>query len=452
VATWVPQVTNIPGNYIVEAIFTSTNTNYSGSLNTKPLEVKQREASPFNDGIGFYTGQLFAWTTGPSSSTATVTLTTTIKDLAAPRGDLRGAKVTFYLVNSGSITPISSAQNLPVGLVDINDGSVGTASAIVQLNIGSNSAQDFRIAVGISGTYFNNPNIADAQSIITISKPVAGGYMVTGGKVKNINSSGYIKGHPGKRTDFQTDITFTKSGTNPKGKATVLIRSYYKSDGTLGDYLRTYEINTNAIASLNVGSIPKPVSATFSAKANLVEYLPNGTTVAIEGGSTFNMVVYKNATGACDQEVAITLYRKAGGVWFSSNWSGTETALQDLSEGEVSIPGAANCSVSTPSLAARTSAPVIAEQVMGTPAIVEPVPFNVIAYPNPSNQYFNVEMKGGSTEKVDIMVYDVLGRTIKQIGSSDGQFIRFGDDLPTGTYFAIISQGANQKTVRLIKQ
>jgi hypothetical protein len=78
--------------------------------------------------------------------------------------------------------------------------------------------------------------------------------------------------------------------------------------------------------------------------------------------------------------------------------------------------------------------------------------FEVMAYPNPSSQYFNLEMKGGSTEKVEIMVYDVLGRTIKHIESNDGQFIRFGEELPTGAYFARISQGSNQKTVRLIKQ
>jgi hypothetical protein len=78
--------------------------------------------------------------------------------------------------------------------------------------------------------------------------------------------------------------------------------------------------------------------------------------------------------------------------------------------------------------------------------------FDVIAYPNPSAQYFNIEMKGGSTKKVDVMVYDVLGRTIKHIESSDGQFIRFGDELPTGVYIGVISQGMNQKTVRLIKE
>ena len=61
-------------------------------------------------------------------------------------------------------------------------------------------------------------------------------------------------------------------------------------------------------------------------------------------------------------------------------------------------------------------------------------------------------MKGGSIEKVDIMVYDVLGRTIKHIESNDGQFIRFGEELQSGSYIAIVSQGVNQKTVRLIKE
>lgn len=78
--------------------------------------------------------------------------------------------------------------------------------------------------------------------------------------------------------------------------------------------------------------------------------------------------------------------------------------------------------------------------------------FEVIAYPNPSNQYFTLEMKGGNNEKVQVIVYDVLGRMIKQIEDIHGQLIRFGDELPTGAYFAKISQGSNQKTVKLIKQ
>ena len=84
--------------------------------------------------------------------------------------------------------------------------------------------------------------------------------------------------------------------------------------------------------------------------------------------------------------------------------------------------------------------------------VSEPVPFNVIAYPNPAKYQFTLVVEGGSTEKIDVMVYDVLGKTIKHIESSDNQPILFGDELPTGVYIAIINQGMNQKTVRLIKQ
>jgi hypothetical protein len=89
-------------------------------------------------------------------------------------------------------------------------------------------------------------------------------------------------------------------------------------------------------------------------------------------------------------------------------------------------------------------------EVVEIPA--EPTPFNVKAYPNPANYQFTLVVEGGSAEKVDVVLYDVLGRTVKHIESKDGQPIVFGEELPTGAYFTIVSQGVNQKTVRLIKQ
>jgi hypothetical protein len=537
--------TVIPGSYTVTAIFTSTNTNYSNSnTDSKTLKVDPRDASPYLS-TGMYTGDLFAWTTGPSTSTATVTLVAALKDASAPTGDLRSAKVTFYLVNGTTYTPIASAQNLPVGLVDVTDGSVGTASAIVQLNIGSANAASFQIAVGVSGAYTNNPGDIKSLAIVTVSKPVAGGYIVGGGQVANSNSSGYIKGAPEVNTGYEFDIQYTKSGTNPKGKVNIILGSYYKTDGTLDSKLHTYIITTNAIALLNVTA----PTGTFDAKANLVEQIGDGvtvpfSTVAIEGGSTFQMKAYQNT---CDQQIAITLYRKAGGVWFSSNWSATtaSTALKTVtSASNVYVSGGGTCtgsvsatklvssslnntsiagemvtfkatvsgtgtptgtiafkegttilatvnlvggiaSYSTSTLTvgshqivasysgdlkskasdssivtqtvnaaptARTSAPVIAKQVKAIPVIEETIPFNVIAYPNPAKYQFTLEVQGGSKEKVDVVLYDVLGRTVKHIESNDGQPIQFGEELPTGAYFTIVSQGANQKTVRLIKE
>ena len=445
-ATVIPQVTNLPGGYTVEAIFTSTNLNYSGSQNSKALEVKQRNASPYSLDIGFYTGTLFAWTTGPNSSTATITLATTIKDSLAPRGDLRGAKVTFYLVNGTSKTPISSAQNLPVGLVDINDGSVGTASAIVQLNIGSANAASFQIAVGVSGAYYNEPGSSTAQSIVTISKPVPGGYMVTGGKVKNVNSSGYIKGHTNFCTDFQSDIQYTKSGTNPKGKTTVMIRSYYKTDGTLDSRLHTYIITTNAIASLNVGT--PNATATFSAKANLVEQMEDLSIVAIEGGATFNMIAYQNSSSSCDQKVAITLYRKAGGIWFSSNWGGTGTVLQTLNGGQVSVAGGGICSSSS---SAPTTNPVLTLNQQQTDN--EVISLKASAYPNPTEKFFNINVQSNnSTDAVELKVFDLYGKQVYNTRGAANKNYRFGEGFITGMYIVEVRQGDDRKTIKLIKQ
>ncbi|BBE20508.1 hypothetical protein AQPE_4701 [Aquipluma nitroreducens] len=399
-ASLIPQVSNLPGNYTVEAIFTSTNLNYSGDDDSKSLTVKARNASPFEGDLGFYTGDLFVWTTGPNSSTGTILLATTIKDLNSPRGDLRGAKVTFYLVNGSSMTPIPSAQNIPVGLVDINDGSVGTASAIIQLNIGSANAANYQIAVGISGAYYNAPGSSTAQSIVTISKPVPGGYMVTGGKIKNLNSSGYIKGQTNLYTDFESDIQFTKSGTNPKGKTTVMIRSYYKTDGTLDATLHTYIITTNAIASLNVAN--PLATATFSAKANLVEQLEDGSTINIEGGAAFQMVAFQNA---CDKQIAITLNRKAGGIWFSSNWSATKTALQPIYAGEVSVAGGGTCTT-------NLSAPVLKVAEIIPEVVLEPT---LKVYPNPFTERLNIEFSSANDTQAFLEIYSITGAKLETL-------------------------------------
>jgi hypothetical protein len=85
-------------------------------------------------------------------------------------------------------------------------------------------------------------------------------------------------------------------------------------------------------------------------------------------------------------------------------------------------------------------------------SVAVPARFEVKAYPNPTDYQFTLVISGGSTEKVVVTVVDVLGRTIKHIESTDSLPILFGEELPTGVYIAVISQGANQKTIRLIKQ
>src|SRR5206468_7553999 len=110
--------------------------------------------------------------------------TATLKDAGTCVGDIRTAKVSFYVRDpiAGTLSPINGAQNLPVGLVNPGDTTVGTASATVQYNI-SGSAQGLVIAVVVGGNYAaNNPT---TDQLITIAVPVAGGQICGGGTINN---------------------------------------------------------------------------------------------------------------------------------------------------------------------------------------------------------------------------------------------------------------------------
>src|SRR5439155_14552634 len=98
---------------------------------------------------------LFVNTSGPTSTTATVTLSATIKDItpvdptASPPnpdnypGVITNAKVTF--INRDNNTVIAS--NVPVGLVNVGDSTVGTATYNWSVNISPNTSQTFTVGI-----------------------------------------------------------------------------------------------------------------------------------------------------------------------------------------------------------------------------------------------------------------------------------------------------------------
>jgi hypothetical protein len=90
--------------------------------------------------------------------------------------------------------------------------------------------------------------------------------------------------------------------------------------------------------------------------------------------------------------------------------------------------------------------------VIGKEKVIEIDAFNVIAYPNPSNHQFKLAFKGGSEEKVEVLIYDMLARMVKRIENSNEKNIQFGEELPSGEYLIIVRQGVNQKVINVIKQ
>jgi hypothetical protein len=80
--------------------------------------------------------------------------------------------------------------------------------------------------------------------------------------------------------------------------------------------------------------------------------------------------------------------------------------------------------------------------------------FDIIAYPNPSNNVFNFKMNGANDETVSLLVFDLAGRQIenKVVNANDFKSIALGQNYSSGVYNVIVSQGWNTKSVRLVKR
>jgi hypothetical protein len=80
--------------------------------------------------------------------------------------------------------------------------------------------------------------------------------------------------------------------------------------------------------------------------------------------------------------------------------------------------------------------------------------FNVLAYPNPYNESFTIDVEDSASEAVTINIYDMMGRQlqVKKIQAADVHLQHFGKDFPSGIYNVIVSQGDKIKALRLIKR
>lgn len=84
--------------------------------------------------------------------------------------------------------------------------------------------------------------------------------------------------------------------------------------------------------------------------------------------------------------------------------------------------------------------------------IITEAAFNVKVLNNPSKNFFTLQLQSSNTETIELRVMDLQGRRIlsKRI-AAQGTY-SFGQELMSGTYIVEIVQGAERKTLKLIKQ
>jgi hypothetical protein len=389
-----------------------------------------------------YVGTLFAWTTSPSSSTATLTLSAALK--ACTLGDIRTAKVTFAIRNGTNWTPISGASNLPVGLIHPDTLTQGTATAIVQYNIGNNDAADLEVAIIVTGNFASNNPAQDA--LVTVAKPSTTGSIGICGQLDNGTvSRGFVRGADNDITQFSLRVTFNKKGTNAQGKVTIIIHSMNNPDGAPSAELRTYKVTSTAIASLAVDAAKG--TASFSSKATLQDITNPSSIVSVDGGATLQVEMVDGYKGTRENptvkdSISFYLLNKSGGVWYANKLSSALQAVKMQVKdgiGDIIVSGAAN--------------------KLGTDLVPEEYALDQ-NYPNPFNPATQIKYALPVESQVKLAVYNMLGQEVKVLVDAieeEGfrEIVLDAHNLPSGVYFyrltATSTANANDRFMQVRK-
>jgi hypothetical protein len=285
------------------------------------------------------------------------------------------------------------------------------------------------------------------MSQITVSKLVPGGSISGGVVLCNNTSTGILRPSTILPSLLGFGVEYlVKQGKaqSPKGKVNLYIASFFDIQGnSTFPALNWYKISSNAIASL---AITTP-SATFTSKANVAKYNPvTGELIAIEGNCTMVLDLRDvSISGYSNLQdlVGVTIYKNAGGVWYSNNWATSKTVPKNICGGDLTVSG------STTASATRTAA-LLSQEAERLP---EPVVFSVRAYPNPSEHYFAINLQSTNLhDKIEIRVNDIAGRLVYVTTGVANREYRFGKNFVPGIYILEIRQADNRSIIKLIKQ
>lgn len=78
--------------------------------------------------------------------------------------------------------------------------------------------------------------------------------------------------------------------------------------------------------------------------------------------------------------------------------------------------------------------------------------FDCVVTPNPSSEYFNLQVNTPLNEKIEIAVMDMSGRLMERFTTAGDKSTQFGNNLKPGIYMVQVIQGAHQKIIKLVKK
>jgi hypothetical protein len=354
------------GTYPIAAALVDPNNklgNYVVTINSGILTVTQEDARTF------YTGGSLFFASSITASTATVTLSATVKDITTVdpnasqpipdtySGDIRTARVAF--VDQATGLALANCVNLTPSLVSSIDQTVGTVVCQTTLSISNSGGSPYQIRTRVgsdnAGTSVGNylRNAGDEDTTIVVAQPLTSSFMTGGGYLVNpTNTAGTYAGDANRKTNFGFNVKYNKSGTSLQGNVNIIDRKgskVYQFKGTslisLGVQYWNTTLNSGAggwalvpggtCANNYNASAQCPIAATFQSKANLNDVtLP--TAVSLGGNLTLQMTLTDKGEPGSFDTMAITVW-DGSSLLFSSTWNGTQTEQKTLGGGNLVV-------------------------------------------------------------------------------------------------------------------
>ena len=211
-------------------------------------------------------------------------------------------------------------------MVNAGDTKTGTVTYNWNVDIGTADSQQFTVGIIVNNYYTRNDSGDD--TVVTVSKSIPGS-ITGGGYLVMSSSAGLYPGGLGTKNNFGFNVKNASNG--PKGNINTIIRN----SG------RTYQIKGNSMTSLSIntaitGSHPYP-TATFNGKSNIQDITNPLVPISIDGNATLQVTMTDKGEPGSSDTIAITVWNKSGGMWYSSNWTGTTTKEQILGGGNLQV-------------------------------------------------------------------------------------------------------------------
>jgi hypothetical protein len=325
--------TTAPGQYPL-AVGGVTSPNYAIQFVPGTLTVTAEDAR------AYYTGTVSAAPLNSSATAVNLTLSATIKDITATpdaagdtfKGDIRNATATF--VNRGNGATLCTA---PIGLLSSADTTVGTLTCAATVPLAN-------ITVGIVVSNYYVRNAAGDDTVITITSFKSASAQGNG-KLTLTRPAGAL-GAAGWVASFNLNVSTpsndsTGNNNDDGGNDGENPRFDLDLKGTGG---QRYRIRSSSVKNLVVDKATSSGSVDVTA---IVEDLSTNKKVVLDSDARIRVTFFANGQnqGNNNQQqgddpagrIAITVWKKSGGLWFVSNFDGTKAVEQNFANGDLKV-------------------------------------------------------------------------------------------------------------------